>query len=100
MPMSANFSIRVDDETKEGLDRLAAATGRSRNYHIDRALAEYIARTAWQVERTHEALAALERGEGTAIEDVIADQIAKGHVTREALDRARAERLVEMDSTS
>ena len=98
--MSANFSIRIEDETKQGLDRLAAATGRSRNYHIDRALAEYVARTAWQVERTRAALASLERGEGVAIEDVIADQIAKGHVTREALERARAERLAESDTAS
>ncbi len=98
--MSANFSIRIEDETKQGLDRLAAATGRSRNYHIDRALAEYVARTAWQVERTRAALEALDRGEGAAIEDVIADQIAKGHVTRDALERARAERLAESDNAS
>lgn len=96
--MSANFSIRIEDETKNRLDRLAAATGRSRNYHIDRALAEYVARTAWQVERTSAALASLERGEGVDIGDVIADQIAKDHVTREALARARAERLAESEA--
>jgi RHH-type transcriptional regulator, rel operon repressor / antitoxin RelB len=98
--MSANFSIRIEDETKQGLDRLAAATGRSRNYHIDRALAEYVAHTAWQVERTRAALASLEHSEGVAVEDVIADQIAKGHVTHEALERARAERLAESDAAS
>lgn len=95
--MSANFSIRIEDETKHGLDRLAEATGRSRNYHIDRALAEYVARTAWQVERTRAALASLEHGEGVAIEDVIVDQITRGHVTREALERARTLRLAQSD---
>jgi len=58
MPVTtANFSVRLPEETKEKIDALARALGRPRNYVIAEAVERYIAEEAWQIEEIQAAIA-------------------------------------------
>ena len=46
---TANFSIRLPQETKDKLDNLARAMGRPRNYLIAEAIERYIQEESWQI---------------------------------------------------
>lgn len=50
--MSANLTVRLADEQKQQLDRLAESTGRSRAFHAEEAIRRYLAEEAWQVQET------------------------------------------------
>jgi len=45
------------------LDKLAAATRRSRSFLAAEAIQEYVALNSWQIEEIHKGLAEAERGE-------------------------------------
>jgi len=40
--MSTTLTIRIDEETKERLDRLAESVARSKSYLVTRALQDYL----------------------------------------------------------
>ena len=61
--MTAAFTLRLDDETLKALDRLAEKTDRSRTWLAARAIEDYIALTAWQIERIAAGIDAAERGD-------------------------------------
>ncbi|HZS86311.1 MAG TPA: ribbon-helix-helix protein, CopG family [Chloroflexota bacterium] len=46
---TANFSIRLSEETKERIDSLARAIGRPRNYVIAEAIERYLEEESWQI---------------------------------------------------
>ena len=46
---TANFSIRLPQETKDKIDTLARAMGRPRNYLIAEAIERYIQQESWQI---------------------------------------------------
>jgi len=48
--MSTTMTIRLDDELKEQLDRLAAATQRSKSFLASEAIREFIELNEWQVQ--------------------------------------------------
>ncbi len=54
--MSTTFSIRIDEDTKERLERLAKSTSRSRSYLILDAIKEYIYINEWQIREIEEAV--------------------------------------------
>jgi predicted transcriptional regulator len=72
------ITIRATKETVDGIDALAAAMDRSRNYIVNQALRQYLETNAWQVERIEEGLAAAHEGRVRPAEDVFAG-IAKKH---------------------
>ena len=73
---SNTITIRTDPEITQKIEALAVAMNRSRNWVIEDALKQYIETQAWQIEGIKEAMAAMDRGEGIAHEDVMAEMEA------------------------
>ena len=46
--MSTTLTIRLDEQTKERLDRLAESVARSKSYLVTRALQDYLELNEWQ----------------------------------------------------
>ena len=61
--MSTTMTIRLDDELKEQLDRLAAATQRSKSFLASEAIREFIELNEWQVQEIQQALKEANAGE-------------------------------------
>jgi predicted transcriptional regulator len=61
--MSTTMTIRLDDELKEQLDRLAAATQRSKSFLASEAIREFIELNEWQVQEIQQALKEADAGE-------------------------------------
>jgi predicted transcriptional regulator len=57
------MTIRLDDELKEQLDRLAAATQRSKSFLASEAIREFIELNEWQVQEIQQALKEADAGE-------------------------------------
>jgi predicted transcriptional regulator len=80
------FTVRAESELVHQLDHLADSLDRSRNYLVNQALKEYLEHHAWQIEKITQGIAAADRGELVAhdevmgeIEDLIASK-AKGNM--------------------
>jgi RHH-type transcriptional regulator, rel operon repressor / antitoxin RelB len=54
--MSTTMTIRLDDDLREQLDKLAAATQRSKSFLASKAIREFIALNAWQVQEIQQAV--------------------------------------------
>ena len=54
--MSTTMTIRLDKELKEGLDRLAAATHRSKSFLAAEAVRAYVENNEWQVAEIQDAI--------------------------------------------
>jgi predicted transcriptional regulator len=70
------ITIRTDPEITQKIETLAMAMNRSRNWIIEDALKQYIETQAWQIEGVKEAMVAMDRGEGIAHGDVMAEMDA------------------------
>ena len=70
-PMSAAFTVRLDEATLGALDQLAEKTERSRNWLVTKAIEEYVALNAWQVGKIEAGIAAADSGD-FASEDELA----------------------------
>ena len=57
------LSIRIPEEVKEDLDRLAAATRRSKSFLAQEAITDYVRRNAWKAKALQDALADADKGE-------------------------------------
>jgi len=68
--MSATFTVRLEDSTLDSLDRLAEKTERSRSWLVARAVEDYVALNAWQIGKIEAGIAAADRNEFAADEDV------------------------------
>jgi predicted transcriptional regulator len=68
--MSAPFTVRLDPEILDALDRLADRTERSRSWLIAKALEDYVALNAWQLEKVETGLKEAEAGEFASEDDV------------------------------
>ena len=79
------FTIRAETEIVHKLDDLAGSLDRSRNYLVNQAIKEYLETHAWQVEKITQGIAAADRGELVAHDDVmremedLIERKAKGH---------------------
>ena len=69
--MGAVITIRVDDETRERLDKLAQATQRTRSFLAAEALREYLDLQEWQVKEIEAGVGEADAGDLIAHEDVM-----------------------------
>jgi predicted transcriptional regulator len=67
---STTFTVRVDGDAKERLERLAKSAGRSRSFLAAEAINQYLEVNEWQVAGIKQAIASLDRGEGVAHQQV------------------------------
>ena len=80
------FTIRAETEIVHKLDDLAGSLDRSRNYLVNQAIKEYLETHAWQIEKITQGIAAADRGELVAHDDVmreiedLIERKAQGHV--------------------
>jgi predicted transcriptional regulator len=70
---TANFSIRLPQETKDKLDNLARALGRPRNYLIAEAIERYLQEESWQIAEIQAGIAEDDAGLGVPHEEVMRD---------------------------
>jgi predicted transcriptional regulator len=68
--MTSAFTLRLSDATLQALGQLAEKTGRSRSWLAVRAIEDYIALNAWQIDKIEAGIAAADRGEVAGDEDV------------------------------
>ena len=60
---TAILTLRVPEETKAKLDKLAQATHRSKSYLAEEAIARYLDLEAWQVGEIEQAIQEAEQGD-------------------------------------
>jgi RHH-type transcriptional regulator, rel operon repressor / antitoxin RelB len=70
--MSTTMTIRIEDEVKDRLDRLAESTQRSKSFLAAEAIREYVENNEWQVAETRKALKEADAGDFASEEDVAA----------------------------
>ena len=63
MVETISVTARIPVADKERLDRLAMATGRTRGFLISRAIQDYLANQAWQIEEITKAVEEANAGE-------------------------------------
>ena len=68
--MSTTMTIRLEDDTKDRLDKLADATQRSRSFLASEAIREYIELNEWQIGEIRQAVEEADRGEFASEDDV------------------------------
>ena len=59
--MPSAFTVRLEDETVDALDRLAETDQRSRNWLVAKAIEDYVALNAWQIGKIEAGIAAADR---------------------------------------
>ncbi len=91
-------TIRLSDELRGQVDGLVEATGRPMNYHIQRAVEEYVTRQAWQVGRIRRALGQARVGEGISLDAYVERGVADGTLTRAGYEQAVTEELDDSES--
>lgn len=69
--MSTTLTIRIDDKTKQKLERLAAATSRSKSYLVSAAINEFIATNEWQIRAIEKAVKSADKGHFVDHEEVV-----------------------------
>lgn len=69
------LTLRLENGLRSKLDKLAAATRRSRSFLAAEAIREYVALNGWQIEEIHKALGEADRGEFASEREV--KQVAK-----------------------
>lgn len=67
------FSVRLDPEKRQQLDRLAATMDRSRSYLVSQAIDQFLDYHAWKLDRVNEGLAAADRGELVSHDDLFGE---------------------------
>jgi predicted transcriptional regulator len=70
---TANFSIRLPQETKDKIDTLARAMGRPRNYLIAEAIERYIQEESWQIAEIQAGIAEDDAGLSVPQDEVMRD---------------------------
>ncbi|MCH9828633.1 MAG: CopG family ribbon-helix-helix protein [Gammaproteobacteria bacterium] len=61
--MSTTMTIRLEDDARDRLDKLAEATQRSRSFLAAEAIREYLELNEWQVGEIRAAIGEADRGE-------------------------------------
>ena len=60
---STVLTLRLDDELKKRLDKLAHSTRRSKSFLAAEAIREYVSINEWQIEEINQAIKEADRGE-------------------------------------
>ncbi len=58
---TTTLTIRIDEETKDRLDRLAKSTARSKSYLVANAIEEYLSINEWQIQELAETIKKADR---------------------------------------
>lgn len=85
MGRATTLTLRISDDVKNRLDRLARSTRRSKSYLAAEAITGYVEANAWQVEEIEKGLQEARAGEpGIPHEEVAAwlDSWGRGRKTR------------------
>jgi RHH-type transcriptional regulator, rel operon repressor / antitoxin RelB len=61
--MSTTMTLRIEDDVKDRLDKLAASTQRSRSFLAAEAIRLYVETNEWQIEDIHAALREADAGD-------------------------------------
>ena len=70
--MSTTMTIRLEDEVKERLDRLAESTRRSKSFLASEAIREFVENNEWQIAEIEAALKEADDGDFASDKDVAA----------------------------
>jgi len=70
--MSTTMTIRLEDEVKLRLDRLAESTQRSKSFLAAEAIQQFVENNEWQIGQIEAALGEADAGDFAADEDVAA----------------------------
>ena len=65
------LTLRIPEETKEKLEKLAQATHRSKSFLAEEAIARYIDLEAWQVGEIEQAIQEADRGDFATPSDLV-----------------------------
>lgn len=68
--MSTTMTVRLEEDVKERLDRLAEATERSKSFLAAEAIRTYVENNEWQIAEIHAALNEADAGDFAADKDV------------------------------
>ena len=60
------LSVRLAEDVTQQLEQLATATGRNKSFLVARAIDDYLAREAWQVQEIHAAVKEADAGDFSA----------------------------------
>ena len=71
MPDTTTMTVRLSQELKVKLERLAASTKRSKSYLAAEAIAEYVDANAWQVEKADAGGPFVSNGDATRYLDAL-----------------------------
>ncbi len=66
------MTVRLPSEVKEGLDRLAETTERSRSWLAASAIAEFVKAQEWQITEIQQGIREADRGEFATSDEVAA----------------------------
>ena len=67
---STTISVRLDQEVKDRLDRLADSTQRSKSFLASEAIREFVENNEWQIAETRAALKEADAGDFASDRDV------------------------------
>lgn len=67
---SATITVRLEDEVKERLARLAESTQRSKSFLASEAIREFVEHNEWQIAETRAALKEADEGDFASNSDV------------------------------
>lgn len=70
--MSTTMTVRLEDDVKDRLERLADSTHRSKSYLAAEAIREYVANNEWQIAEIQAALQEADAGDVATDEEVAA----------------------------
>ncbi len=70
--MSTTMTLRLEDDVKERLDRLADATHRSKSFLAAEAIREFVENNEWQIREIKAALKEANAGDFASEQDVAA----------------------------
>lgn len=70
--MSTTMTVRLDDEVKDRLDRLAASTQRSKSFLAAQAIREFVEDNEWQIAEIRTAVAEADAGDFASDSDLTA----------------------------
>jgi predicted transcriptional regulator len=68
--MSTTMTVRLEDELKDRLERLAQSTKRSKSYLAAEAIREFVELNEWQVRETRDALHEADTGDFASDQEV------------------------------
>jgi len=60
--MSTTMTIRLEEETRDRLDRLANSTQRSKSFLAAEAIREYVETNEWQIQQIQDAVVEADEG--------------------------------------